>query len=241
MLFRLSFTQGKRMSKKVFIPFTFFSLLSLQAMAQSTQMLPDLITSPSPLLDRRIDYETIPGRKLLRFSNATPNIGRGRLELRGGNILEDGTQEVFQRIYFRNGTFVSRLAGVFEYHPEHNHIHFNEYAAYRLRKVISLAGVGRIIASSEKVSFCIRDTVPYNPLLPGFKIKSQYSTCEGQIQGLGIGWADFYQKNLPGQWIDITDVPRGRYWIESVVDPFNRIKESNENNNVSRSLVYIDD
>jgi len=228
------------MSKKIIIAFTAFSLISKLAMAQSTPLLPDLITSPSALLDRRIDYETISGRKLLRFSNATPNIGRGKLELRGGDILEDGTQQVFQRIYLKDGNYVSRLAGVFEYHPEHNHIHFNEYAAYRLRKVISLAGVGRVVASSEKVSFCIRDTVPYNPLLPGFKIKSQYSTCEGQVQGLGIGWADIYGKNLPGQWIDVTDVPSGRYWIESVVDPFNRIKESNEHNNVTRSMVHLD-
>lgn len=51
---------------------------------------------------------------------------------------------------------------------------------------------------------------------------------------------DVYGKNLPGQWIDITDVPGGRYWIESVVDPYNRIKESNEKNNISRSMIYLE-
>jgi hypothetical protein len=228
------------MSNKSILLFTVLSMISFQALATSNPLLPDLITSPSPLLDRRIDEDTIPGRKLLRFSNATPNIGRGKLELHGGKILEDGTQEVFQRIYFKNGNFISRLAGVFIYHPEHHHIHFNDYAAYRLRKVRSLAGVGEVVASSEKVSFCIRDSVPYNPLIPGFRFKSQYSGCEGQIQGLGVGQADFYQKNLPGQWIDITDIPTGRYWIESEVDPFHRIKESNELNNVTRTIVNIE-
>lgn len=228
------------MSKKLLIPFTVLSMFSSLAWGQSTQLLPDLITSSIPLLDRKIDHETMPGRKLLRFANATPNIGRGRLELRGGDILPDGSQQVFQRIYYSNGTFISRLAGTFDYHPEHNHIHFNEYAAYRLRKVTFLRGVGRVVARSEKVSFCIRNSLPYNPRLPGFNPISEYSECEGDVQGIGVGWSDVYGKNLPGQWIDITNIPRGRYWIESVVDPFNRIKESNEYNNVARSMIYIE-
>jgi hypothetical protein len=228
------------MSKKVVILFTVLSLISIQALAQSNQLLPDLITSALPLLDRSIDHETIPGKKLLRFSNATPNIGKGRLELRGGDILEDGSQQVFQRIYLKDGTFISRLAGAFDYHPEHDHVHFNDYAAYRLRRVTFLRGVGRVVARSEKVSFCIRNSQIYNPRLPGFTPISQYSECEGDVQGIGVGWADIYGKHLPGQWIDITGVPKGRYWIESVVDPYNHIKESNENNNIARSMVYID-
>lgn len=109
-----------------------------------------------------------------------------------------------------------------------------------MRKVTFIRGVGRVVARSEKVSFCIRNSLPYNPRLPGFNPISEYSECEGDVQGIGIGWMDVYGKNLPGQWIDITDVPGGRYWIESVVDPYNRIKESNEKNNISRSMIYLE-
>jgi hypothetical protein len=228
------------MSKKIILSFAAFSLFSTQIWAQATQLLPDLITSSIPLLDREIDHDTLPGKKLLRFANATPNIGRGRLEMRGGDVLPNGSQQVFQRIYKSDGTFISRLAGEFDYHPEHHHVHFNDYAAYRLRKVTFWKGVGKVVARSEKVSFCIRDSFPYNPRLPGFNPISEYTTCDGGVQGIGVGWADVYGKNLPGQWIDITDIPRGRYWIESVVDPYNRIKESNEHNNVARSMVYIE-
>lgn len=228
------------MSINLIISFTVLCLISTKAFAHPTQLLPDLITLPTPLSDNTIDFETIPGRKLLRLSNSSPNVGIGKLELRGGDILEDGKREVFQRIYLSDGNYVSRLAGVFEYHSEHNHIHFKEYAAYRLRKVTPDSGVGIIVASSDKISFCIRNSVVYNRNLPGFNPRSEYKKCKSDVQGIGVGYADFYRKNLFGQWIDITDVPPGRYWIESEVDPYNRLKESNEDNNVARSMVYID-
>jgi hypothetical protein len=217
-----------------------FCLISSKAFAEPTQLLPDLITSPAPLSDNSIDFETIPGKKLLRLSNSSPNVGVGKLELRGGKILEDGKREVFQRIYLSNGRFVSRLAGVFEYHPEHKHIHFKDYAVYRLRIVMPDSGVGSIVASSEKISFCIRNSVVYDRKLPGFNPKSEYKNCSSDVQGIGVGYADFYGKNLYGQWIDITDVPPGQYWIESEVDPLNRLKESNEDNNVAHAMVNID-
>lgn len=228
------------MSRNKIFSFTVFGLISTSVFAQPTELLPDLITSPTALNDNRIDSETIPGRKLLRLANSSPNIGLGKMELRGGKILEDGNREVFQRIYLSNGRFVSRLAGVFEHHPEHNHIHFKDYASYRLREVTADSGVGSIIASSEKVSFCLRNSVVYDRNLPGFNPKSEYKNCSSVVQGIGVGYADFYGKNLYGQWIDITDVPTGRYWIESMVDPDNRLKESNEENNVARTMVNID-
>ena len=228
------------MIEKKFISFTFFCLLSTEVFAQATEMLPDLITSRSTLNDNRIDEDTIPGKKLLRLSNSSPNIGRGRVELRGGKILEDGNREVYQRIYLSNGKYVSKLAGIFEYHPEHKHIHFQDYAIYRLREMTPDSGVGPIVATSEKVSFCLRNSKVYNRNLPGFNPKSEYKSCSSEVQGIGVGYADYYGKNLYGQWIDITDVPSGRYWLESEVDPINRLKESNEDNNIARTTVNID-
>lgn len=80
------------MSWKALMTFTALSLASTLSWSQSDLLLPDLKTSSLHLLDRKIDRDTIPSRKLLRFSNATPNIGKGRLELRGGDIREDGSQ-----------------------------------------------------------------------------------------------------------------------------------------------------
>src|SRR5205823_3311040 len=73
--------------------------------------------------------------------------------------------------------------------------------------------------------------------LPGSPASSQYSG--GLTQGLSVGWADVYSASLQGQWIDITEVPSGRYWLEAVVDPANNIKESNELNNTNRILIDL--
>ena len=55
-----------------------------------------------------------------------------------------------------------------------------------------------------------------------------------------MGWADVYGAGLQDQWIDVTDVPSGRYWLEAIVDPANSILESNETNNAARILItYI--
>jgi hypothetical protein len=48
-----------------------------------------------------------------------------------------------------------------------------------------------------------------------------------------------YDKSLFGQWIDITDVPSGRYWLEVVIDPVNHLAESNERNNTARIMIDV--
>jgi hypothetical protein len=207
--------------------------------AAPTYLYPDLITSAAHLYDQKIDTTTIPGRKLLRFANATPNWGQGRLEIRGGEINPDGSQQVLQIIYATDGSYMTRLAGSFDYHPDHNHTHFNDFAAYRLRKVNLVRGVGRVIRRSEKVSYCLMDSSVANPRLPGFNPFARYRSCDNRVQGISVGWMDVYGKNLPGQWIDVTGLPAGRYWLESVVDPRNRLKESNENNNLARVMIYL--
>jgi hypothetical protein len=61
------------------------------------------------------------------------------------------------------------------------------------------------------------------------------------MQGISVGWADVYSSTLADQWIDITNVKPGKYWLEVVADPRNRIHESNEKNNTTRILVNLRD
>jgi hypothetical protein len=179
-----------------------------------------------------------PGRRLLRFATAVPNIGDGPLELRGGATNPDGGQVVFQRIYNDAERFTDREAGTFTFHEEHGHIHFDDYAQYNLRAVTEDDGVGDVIATGGKVSFCLLDVAPYDRRLPGHPRREQYNSC-GSTQGISVGWADVYDSALPDQWIDVTDVPDGTYWLEAVVDPSNLIVESDETNNVTRIQITL--
>jgi hypothetical protein len=224
--------------------FKLFRLVTLNfvfflSLAQAHSLLPDLKTATYPLYDHYIDSTTIPGRVLLRFSNGVANIGKGRMELRGGAITGD-TQKVYQRIYTTHGTYYSILAGTFIYHPTHYHTHFNDFSDYKLREITEASGVGEIIARTEKVSFCLIDESIYNSNLSGFSSYRRYRSCGTQVQGISVGWVDVYDSTRDGQWIDVTDVASGTYWLESTADPLNRLKESNEYNNTTRIRVTID-
>jgi len=172
-----------------------------------------------------------PGRTLLRVTTATANIGSGKLELRGSTA----NPAVYQRVFNLNGTYSDRLAGTFTFHPGHGHLHFDGWLQFHLRAVTEGNGVGDIVASGNKTSFAIMDLDPHDLSMPGAPSSGVYSG--GLTQGISVGWRDIYDKSLDDQWIDVTNVPPGTYWLESVADPDNRVLESDETNNAARILI----
>ena len=64
--------------------------------------------------------------------------------------------------------------------------------------------LARVVAG-EKQGFCFEDSLKY-----GRNASGGYD-CD--YQGITSGWGDFYYKQLPGQWIDITGVPEGDYLV----------------------------
>ncbi|MBL8763504.1 MAG: hypothetical protein JNM07_04460 [Phycisphaerae bacterium] len=208
-----------------------------RAQTEAVDWLPDVIIREQTLYQNRILIQN--GRLMLRLSNATPNIGMGKLQLYGSTVNGDGTQDVNQRIFRSDGTYWDRLAGKFVFHPGHNHIHFQDWCVYRLREVLPGDGVGPIVRLGAKTSFCLLDVAVYDATLPNFNPAGEFHSCATTSQGLSVGWMDIYDLDLDGQEIDITDVPYGTYWLESEVDPTRRVLESNPDNNVSRIKVSI--
>lgn len=210
------------------------------AESQAVDWLPDIIVRESDLYNNDIVTSVSPGRTHLRFSNTTANIGMGRLHLIGiYPALPDGSQLVMQRIFRDDGTYWDDTAGTFLYHPTHSHTHFENWCAYRLREVLPGDSVGPVVAEGAKTSFCILDLGVYSSNLPNFNSSPNYTQCGSGTQGLSVGWMDLYSKTLPGQNIDITDVPYGMYWLESEADPLNNVIESNETNNITRIKISI--
>ncbi|GAB4320915.1 MAG: hypothetical protein Kow0074_11550 [Candidatus Zixiibacteriota bacterium] len=206
----------------------------------AVDLLPDIIVRESDLYDHDIVTNIQPGRVHLRLSNGTPNVGDGKLYLYG--ILppiDDSTQQVMQRIYNTDGGYTDRLAGNFIFHSTHSHIHFEGWSQYRLRELLPGDSVGDIVAEGEKTSFCVADFAIYDNSLPNFDPDGQFFNCSGTVQGLSVGWLDVYSKTLPDQWIDITGVPDGVYWLESEADPDDKILEKDETNNITRVQVVV--
>ena len=100
-----------------------------------------------------------------------------------------------------------------------------------------------VVASSGKVSYCVRDSDPIEELDDSRTApvsapdKPGYLACGWTLQGLSPGWVDTYLVNTPGQYVDISGLPEGDYLLVSTVDPENLLIETNEDNN-SASIYF---
>lgn len=177
------------------------------------------------------------GTSTLRFSTTSWNSGTGPLELVAGEV-ETGSakQKVYQRIYLSDGTAFLNVAGSFTYHAAHDHIHFDDYAAYSLQPVNAPGGSLR---TGVKTTFCVMDTTRIDATLPGTPGAAVYGTCGRFVQGMSVGWGDTYGSHLAGQEIDFTNNPDGIYQLKIEIDPKKLIVESNENDNLSCVLLSI--
>ena len=86
------------------------------------------------------------------------------------------------------------------------------------------------MSSGSKRSFCLEDTDCQPGITPNY-------TCN--YQGITAGCGDLYGANLGCQYVDVTNVPNGSYQLRVKVDPYQRIAESDETNNVTTTTVTI--
>ena len=175
-------------------------------------------------------------RRLLRFATVALNAGAGPLDV----IAEQGQTgtiaSTWQRIWTDTWHFSDVPSGEFVRHPTHDHIHFDAFERYRL-----LALDGEVVASAEKVSFCLRDSVRIGPVRPATGAMLIGDDDCGELQQvINPGFGDHYHALLDDQWIDITGVASGTYVVEITIDPENLIVESDEANNVGTFEVVIE-
>lgn len=225
--------------------------------------LPDvvpLVGGPAGYLQPYIDKTEQPGRNLLRFSTAIGNMGDGPVVLTSSSsdINPDGTQQVTQVIYARQGDqFVvkrNRVGGNFIWHPGHGHFHYEGYADYRLLHSVNGQPGGVVLradgtpAVGDKVGFCLINvsssfTIPgtnvSSSTLPNYNLPGQPSVSCGFVQGLHVGRADVYSSIYDGQWIDVTGVPNGQYFLEVTIDGSNTVLEKDETNNTVRVPITL--
>jgi Lysyl oxidase len=215
------------------------------------ELLPDLVTRTPGKVYLQI---TPRGKHLVRFSNEVVNVGIGPLELRprvgdcnrNGNPNDDRAS--WQRIYrdadgdgrFSRGVdtrFRVRSAGCTRYHPAHKHWHFDALAEYALRPVFS---AGPLLAGGKKTSSCVLDTRRRLPKMPGSPRRKYYGGCRREsVGGISIGWGDLYGARVTGQELDVSSLEDGAYCLVSRADPENRLKESNERNNVRTTRIEV--
>lgn len=220
------------------------------------QLLPDLRPlQPADLQVGREGQGTV-----LEFATDVLNRGAGPLELKpvddpadcdgNGDPTDDlgAEQQVFEDtdpddVFIRGEDTAQPVwAGCQHFHAAHDHWHFDDFGVYKLFKISKKDGLRlKVVARSDKVTFCMVDTFERLGELPGSPDQNYYPrkpngdralTCgEDTTTGISIGYVDNYASHLVGQELPITELREGAYCLRVRTDPLNKLQESNESNN----------
>lgn len=223
-------------------------------------LLPDMTSSRKEIAENHLET---PG--LLDISNATPNIGSGPLDIFGIDSCFCGTthvpcntvcptglqlshvvkQRIYQKVPGKDTlSYYDRFAGQMTFHPQHGHLHVDDWASYTLRTATSNpdARTWPIIATGTKQSFCLINlgNCANNPgecvdnngntllTVPNSNL-GWHSGCQLN-QGIYPGNYDVYSMGL-NEPMPLLNICNGTYYIVSITDPDNDFLESDETNN----------
>jgi Lysyl oxidase len=202
----------------------------------ATDRLPDLGMAKLT----NIQIQNTNGHRLLRFDTKIVNIGSGAFEARGSRPdTSTLLMSVNQRIFDDAGGHrdVPTKAKMYYAGDGHNHWHLRNLETYWLFRLDDGVNVGR----GAKEGFCFFDNYRFGSTADRFYLgcaKDQPNALSVTM-GLSRGWADIYHWSLVGQYIDVTNLPDGRYELKALADRNNFFQESNEQNNLTWADVQI--
>jgi len=117
----------------------------------------------------------------------------------------------------------------------HHHFHLQRVAKYSLWNAARTAEV----APAQKVGFCLEDseheepgigpkTQVYADAVPPYRdFCQQYRpNATSLFEGISAGWRDRYEAGLGFQWVEVSYVLPGEYWLREDVNPTGVVKET---------------
>lgn len=150
-------------------------------------------------------------RRLLRFDTFTANIGSADVFVGAVPPPEESSE-------------------IHDWSECHGHHHFRTYATYELLT----SDLCCAAAEGHKQPFCLIDLARYDPTSGG---DAPVYNCS--YQGIQRGWEDAYTSGIECQWIDVTDVPPGDYYLRIRINVDHLLPESRYDNNELTMPVRI--
>jgi hypothetical protein len=188
------------------------------------------------------------GHVLLRATSDVRSRGRGPIELRG---RRNGRRSMRtnQRIYRVGGghiTVASEATLRFTYVGTYfggSYWKVHQLAHFDLLRVRPDGSLGRIVRTSPKLNYCLRDLQrtrpgrrsPSSRVYPGC---NQNPFRDRVALGTSVGWSDVYPAAYSKQWINVAGL-RGCFAYRMTVDPKEVLFESNESDNTSQVRVRL--
>jgi Lysyl oxidase/Bacterial Ig domain len=121
----------------------------------------------------------------------------------------------------------------------HHHWHLQKIAKYSLWNGSKTAEV----APAQKVGFCLDDSqhvetsigpssaVYSDSVAPFREFCERYRpNATSLFEGISVGWRDVYDSSLAFQWVDLSNVLPGEYWLREDVNPLGFVKETGGEN-----------
>lgn len=212
---------------------TLFAAASAPAIRPS--QLPNLVQAPPyGLRETNVD-----GRWHLGFASSVANLGAAPLLVRASRPNRAARAMTAWQIV--GGRRVAR-AGVlrFDTDPTHAHWHLQPFEVYELRRE---ADAG-LVASARKAGFCLTDTLP---AVTGAGRAKHTALCGRDRpdlvkvgEGISPGWSDVYGPEREGQFLDITDVPAGRYFVVNRVNGGAAIRETRHDDDIAATAIDLE-
>jgi Lysyl oxidase len=221
------------------------ALLALAAPAAHAEepVRPDLVAKAPT--EEGLEFDATGGRLLLRFDGYVHNAGLGALELRALSPVDGTMSDVRQRLFLADGVAFTEQPSaarvIYETNDQHAHFHFQQAVRYSLWSEDRLNQV----APAAKVGFCLEDSNhldAHGPATAVYKVGQhpEYDFCgfgdpesPSVMLGLSPGWEDVYGWNLAFQWVDVSNVAPGRYWLANETDAEGVILEADELNPIA--------
>ena len=221
------------------------------AAAPAQPLYPNLVPDPPRPLAPSVYDEGDGPRLLLRFDGYVYNAGPGPVEIRGsspfGPIQDRLMGSVVQRIYNDDGatpdtsTYEDRISPSvlrYETNDGHRHWHLREATRYSLWNSDRTAEV----APNHKIGFCLADIQAVDVWAPvkRYDYTGNLDRCAwlddaqpdssgpnapSTVMGISAGWRDVYGATMPLQWVDVSNVPPGEYWLRTEVNPTGAVIE----------------
>ena len=199
-------------------------------------VLPDLMPAPPDNLGTK----KVAGRWRVSFSTIIVNVGEGDLLLRATREDEGhwGAEQLVP--YSTSGADAVPLPASLAWGGDgHDHWHVVRVASVWLTE---LGKDGQPLERDKsrvdtKIGFCFYDHTHQLDRGPEADVYSSKS-CGGEddtLLGMGLspGWNDTYARNLPGQSVDLTGLPDGKYRMWAEVDEAGWFREASRQNNVT--------
>lgn len=209
-----------------------------------------IVTEPDPAT--LPDFYALPAwniglrRGYLNFNATEWNAGPAPMVVDGFRGDAESTMDAYQ-YFLRDGEPVGRaLIGQLEYvGGRHHHWHLENFIRYSL-----LDADKNTIQISPKHSWCLVPTDAIDLSIPNADwnawAQDLQSSCNFYQPGslwvrevLPVGWGDTYSQSFNGGGFNVRDLPNGRYYIRTEVNPGGSIHEVTTANDTEDRLIRL--